>query len=143
MIATTLARVLFDEAHSEAWTSDLQPAPAMRPARAADASYAIAAQVLRERDFAVVAHREGLLDAGRLADADVLVVAHPSDPAWERTTGTGSPRLTGEELDAIESFVRGGGGLVVMGETEQEKYGNNLNDLLARFDLHLENDTVQ
>ena len=30
-----------------------------------------------------------------------------------------------------------------MGETEQEKYGNNLNELLARFDLHLENDTVQ
>jgi hypothetical protein len=31
----------------------------------------------------------------------------------------------------------------VLGETEQEKYGNNLNDLLARFGLHLENETVQ
>ena len=39
--------------------------------------------------------------------------------------------------------MRGGGGLVVLGETEQEKYGNNLNELLARFGLHLENDTVQ
>ena len=28
-------------------------------------------------------------------------------------------------------FVRGGGGLIVLGETEQDKYGNNLNDLLA------------
>ena len=31
----------------------------------------------------------------------------------------------------------------MLGETEQEKYGNNLNELLARFGLHLENDTVQ
>ena len=31
----------------------------------------------------------------------------------------------------------------MLGETEQEKYGNNLNELLARFDVHLENDTVQ
>ena len=34
-------------------------------------------------------------------DADVLVIAHPSDPAWERTTGSGSPRLDEAELDAI------------------------------------------
>src|SRR5205085_6580279 len=31
----------------------------------------------------------------------------------------------------------------VLGETEQEKYGNNLNELLVTFGLHLENDTVQ
>ena len=31
----------------------------------------------------------------------------------------------------------------MLGETEQDKYGNNLNELLARFGLHLENDTVQ
>ena len=39
--------------------------------------------------------------------------------------------------------MRAGGGLIVLGETEQEKYGNNLNELLSRFGLHLENDTVQ
>jgi catechol 2,3-dioxygenase-like lactoylglutathione lyase family enzyme len=71
------------------------------------------------------------------------VIAHPSDPEWERTTGTGSPRLSGQEIDAIEQFVHAGGGLIVLGETEQEKYGNNLNALLARFGLHLENHTVQ
>ena len=38
------------------------------------------------------------------------MIAHPSDPAWERTTGTGSPRLTGEEIDAIESFVAAAAG---------------------------------
>ena len=35
-----------------------------------------------------------------------------------------------------------GGGLLVLGECEQEKYGNRLNDLLARFGIHLANDTV-
>jgi Family of unknown function (DUF6421) len=73
----------------------------------------------------------------------VLVLAHPSEPKWERTTGTGSPRLSGEELDAIEAWVAGGGGLIVLGETEQDKYGNNLNELLTRFGLQLLNDTVQ
>ncbi len=36
-----------------------------------------------------------------------------------------------------------GGGLVVLGETEQDKYGNNLNELLARFGVEIENATVQ
>jgi hypothetical protein len=143
MIATKLAHVLFDEAHSQAWTIDLPRALAMQPAHPADASYAQAADAAREHDFEVSAHREGALDADALAAIDVLVLAHPSDPAWERTTGTGSPRLDGAELDAVEAFVHAGGGLIVMGETEQEKYGNNLNELLARFDVHLENDTVQ
>jgi hypothetical protein len=143
MIATKLARVLFDEAHSQAWTIDPERALAMQPAHPADASYAAAAAAARQRDFEVSSHRQGALDADVLAAADVLVLAHPSDPAWERTTGTGSPRLAGAELDAVEAFVRAGGGLIVLGETEQEKYGNNLNELLARFALHLENDTVQ
>jgi hypothetical protein len=143
MIATQLAHVLFDEAHSEAWTIDPDRAREMQPAHPGDASYARAAALLRERDFAVRAHRDGELSRAVLAGTDVLVLAHPSDPAWERTTAIGSPRLSTDELDAIEDFVRGGGGLIVMGETEQEKYGNNLNDLLARFELHLENDTVQ
>ena len=50
---------------------------------------------------------------------------------------------TDAEIDAIEAFVRGGGGLIVLGETEQEKYGNNLNELLARFGIEIENATVQ
>jgi hypothetical protein len=31
----------------------------------------------------------------------------------------------------------------VLGETEQDKYGNNINELLARFGLHIDHDTVQ
>jgi Family of unknown function (DUF6421) len=139
----TLARVIFDEAHSEAWTVRPDLAARMQPAHPADASYARAAEALRARDFEVAPNVDHSLTEETLHEAEVLVIAHPSAPAWERTTGSGSPRLTGEELDAIEAFVAAGGGLIVLGETEQEKYGNNLNELLARFGLRLENETVQ
>src|ERR1017187_8162268 len=131
------AEVLFDEAHSEAWTIRPKLASVMQPAHPGDASYNRAAAALSERDFAVRANADHSLTVQTLAGCDVLVLAHPSDPKWERTTGTDSPRLSAAELDAIEAFVAGGGGLVVLGETEQDKYGNNLNELLARFGLQL------
>ncbi len=143
MSATTVARVLFDEAHSEAWTIRPELAREMQPAHPGDASYAIAAQALAARDFVVSANVDEPLTERTLESCDVLVIAHPSDPVWERTTGSGSPRLSASELEAIASFVERGGGLIVLGETEQDKYGNNVNDLLATFDLHLGNDTVQ
>lgn len=143
MTAATVARVLFDEAHSEAWTIRPELAREMQPAHPGDSSYASAAQALRARDFAVSSNVDGPLDERTLEGCDVLVIAHPSDPAWERTTGRGSPWLGDNELAAIAAFVERGGGLIVLGETEQEKYGNNVNELLATFDLHLGNDTVQ
>ncbi len=139
----TLARVVFDESHNEAWTIRPELARTMQPAHPGDSSYARAAAALAARDFLVMPNVDQPLTAETLRDCEVLVIAHPSDPRWERTTGTGSPQLSGEELDAIEAFVAAGGGLVVLGETEQEKYGNNLNELLARFRVRLENDTVQ
>jgi hypothetical protein len=136
-----LAHVLFDEAHGEAWSIRPEAAAQMRPEHPAAASYAVAATALAERDFAVAVHPSGPLDGKALAAADVLVIAHPSDPAWEGTLG-GSPRLSGPEIDAVEEFVGRGGGLLVLGETEQRKYGDNLNDLLARFGVRLDNTTV-
>src|SRR5947209_19269177 len=111
----------------------------MQPNHPADASYAKAADALRDEAF-LIESNVARLSAGVLEECDVLVIAHPSDPAWERTTGMGSPQLSDEELGAVEAFVADGGGLIVLGETEQEKYGNNLNRLLARFGLRLEND---
>jgi hypothetical protein len=138
-----VGRVLFDEAHNEAWTVRAELAAAMQPAHPQDSSYARAAAVLAERGFTVQPNADRPLERETLEGVDLLVIAHPSDPAWERTTGSGSPRLEDSELDAIEAFVREGGGLIVLGETEQDKYGNNLNELLARFGLHIDNDTVQ
>ena len=91
MTAATVARVLFDEAHSEAWTIRPELASEMQPAHPGDASYAVAAQALAARDFVVSANVETPLSERTLESCDVLVIAHPSDPAWERTTGTGSP----------------------------------------------------
>ena len=135
--------MIFDEAHSEAWTIRPELAATMLPAHPADVSYVAAAEQLRARGFAVEARAAGLLDADALSGADLLIIAHPSDPRWEATTAIGSPLLSDAEIDAIDTWVRNGGGLIVLGETEQDKYGNNLNTLLARFDLTLRNDTVQ
>jgi hypothetical protein len=137
------ARVVFDEAHSEAWTIRPALAGTMQPSHPRDSSYAVAAAILAEGDFAVEVNSEERLNDELLSDVEVLVIAHPSDPAWERTTGAGTPRFSASELDAIERYVRAGGGLIVLGETENDKYGNNLNELLSPYGLRLENETVQ
>ena len=58
----------------------------------------------------------------------------PTPPTlrWERTVG-GSPVLSVAEIEAVAAFVAAGGGLVVLGETEEDKYGANLSELLERF----------
>jgi len=137
------ARVLFDEAHSESWSIRADVAERMQASHPADASLAAAAAALERRDFTVAANESGPLDAAALAAADVLVIAHPSESRWEATTGVGEPRLGAEEIDAVAAWVEAGGGLIVLGETEQDKYGNNLNELLARFGIEIENATVQ
>ena len=137
-----LARVVFDEFHSEAWTIRPDLAARMQPAHPGDSSLATAAAALSDRDFEVLYNATGPLTA-QLGDTDVLVIPHPSDPKWEATTNGGSPVLSDSELDAIERYVHDGGGLIVLAETEHDKYGNNLNDLLARFGLHVDNATVQ
>src|SRR5690349_19244778 len=85
--APAVARVLFDEAHGEAWTIRPEVAAAMQPAHPQDSSFALAARVLIDRSLSVAAHVDGALDAACLRDADVLVLAHPSEPRWERTVG--------------------------------------------------------
>ena len=84
-----LARVVFDESHSEAWSIRPEVAAAIQANHPEDSSYARAAQALRDRDFDVAAHTDGPLTADALALADVLVLAHPSDPKWERTVPGG------------------------------------------------------
>ncbi|MEZ5114850.1 MAG: DUF6421 family protein [Candidatus Nanopelagicales bacterium] len=139
----TRVRVLIDEAHQEAWSARPEVTARMQPHHPADSSYARAAQLLADRDFEVVVNAEGLLTADRLAGVDVVVIAHPSDPQWEATTGVGSPSLTDDELAALRGFVEGGGGLVVLGETEEAKYGANLDALLAPYGIAFGNATVQ
>src|SRR3954465_11782560 len=118
-------RVLFDEAHDQAWSTRPEVAARMQPTHPADASYARAAEVLRARRVAVDAHADGPPDAGALAGADVVVLAHPSEPKWEATVGSGSPVLSAAELDALEAFVDAGGGPAPLGARERGKYGKH------------------
>ncbi|MEV4328101.1 DUF6421 family protein [Microbispora rosea] len=140
---TAFPAVLFDEAHSEAWTIRREVAESMNPAHPDDNSYAEAAGALRRLGHTVRAHTEGPITPAVLDGCDVFVVAHPSAGRWERTTGVGSPVFSAEEIDAIEAYVAGGGGLIVLAEHEQEKYGSNLGELLARFGVTVEHTTVQ
>src|SRR5260221_12197104 len=94
-------RVLFDEAHSEAWTIDPAAALAMNPVNPGDAGYTRAAGLLRSRGYSVEAHRGGHFTPELLAAHDTLVIAHPSEPRWERTTGIGSPVLPAAELQPV------------------------------------------
>jgi hypothetical protein len=137
-----LAKIVFDEFHSEAWTIRPELAKRMQPANPGDSSLAAAAEILASRDFEVLYNATGTLTA-QLGDTDLLVIPHPSDPKWEATTNGGSPRFSEHELDAIERFVSEGGGLLVLAETEHDKYGSNLNDLLDRFGVHVKTSTVQ
>src|SRR5881227_2791803 len=106
-----MARVLFDEAHSEAWTIRPEVARAMQPSHPEDSSYALAAEALRSRGLDAEAHLSGRLTARALDGVAVLVIAHPSEAAWERTVpDSGRPALSPGELDAIEEWVHGGGG---------------------------------
>lgn len=138
----TVATVLFDEHHGEAWSVRPEAAARMRPAHPAAASYAQAAAELARRDFEVVTTRGRALDEVALADAGVIVVAHPSEGKWERTVGDDPPVFSPAEIAAVRDFVARGGGLVVLGEEEEDKYGGNLNELLAPYGVRIGNATV-
>src|SRR3954464_15555234 len=110
-----IARVVFDESHSEAWTIRREVARQRQRSHPEDSSYVRAADALRARSFAVEPHVAGPLDAAALTGVAVLVTARRSEPKWERTVpASGPPRLTDAELDAIAAFVRAGGGLILL-----------------------------
>lgn len=138
-----LARVLIDESHRQAWTTRAEVAARMSPANPADASYAEAAEELRRVGFDVDVHVTGPLDAAALRDVDVLVLPHCSSDEWEATTGEGSPLYADSEIEAIGEHVRAGGGLVILAETEQAKYGNNLADITRGYGIDIVNCTAQ
>jgi Family of unknown function (DUF6421) len=138
-----MTKILVDQSHSQAWALDLDVAARMNPANPADASYQQFGEALEGIGFEVAAHNSGLIDDSVLAGVDVLVVPHASTSDWEKTIGTGSPVLEASEIAAIDKFVAAGGGLMLFGETEQPKYGNNLGELAQKFGVTISNATVQ
>ncbi len=138
-----LARVIFDEAHRQAWSTRPEIAKSINPTNPNDAGYVTAATDLSDSGFTVGVHETGAITAATLSDADVFVVLHGSDDAWESTTKTGDPKYSDAEIDALVDFVQAGGGLILFGETEAKKYGNSVADIAARFGLELQNTTAQ
>ncbi len=137
------SRILIDQAHSQAWTIDLDLAAQMNPANPADASYANFKVIAEEVGFEVLSHSEGVISTETLQGVDVFVLPHAATAEWEHTVGYGTPVLAKSEIAAIQDFVANGGGLLVLGENEQAKYGNNFNELIADFGIKLTNETVQ
>ena len=137
------SRILVDQAHSQAWTIDPALALQMNPANPADASYAKLRELAEDAGYEVLAHKEGSITSAVLSDVDVLVLPHAATSEWEHTVGYGSPVLAKEEILAIQEFVSNGGGLLVLGENEQAKYGNNFNELIGRYGIKLSHETVQ
>ncbi|AKU15795.1 DUF6421 family protein [Luteipulveratus mongoliensis] len=128
-------RVTFEQSHSSAWSISRETAARLNPANPADASLARAVESLTAKGLEVSAHDAGPLTLEALAGQDVLVIAHPADAKAERVVGDLPPVLDADEIGVVEEFVRLGGGLVVLAECDQDTYGNNVNDLLARFGL--------
>jgi hypothetical protein len=137
------SRIIIDQSHSQAWTIDSNLAIQMNPANPADASYAKLRELAEDAGYEVVAHKEGIISPELLSDADVLILPHAATSEWEHTVGYGSPVLSQDEISAIQEFVSNGGGLLVLGENEQAKYGNNFNELISKYGIKLSNETVQ
>lgn len=138
-----LARVIFDEAHRQAWSTRPEVAMRINPTNPADAGYVLAAEELRKSGFEVDVLSSGLVTSPTLQTSDVFVLLHNSEDAWESTTQNGSPKYTEDEIDALVEWVQTGGGLVLFGETEQLKYGNSAGEIAARFGVEFSNSTVQ
>ena len=139
-----LANVLFDESHANAWSIRPGLPERMNPANPGDASYQQAAALLRHRGHDVTPQVEGLLTDGACSPATTCWCSRtrPTRP-WERTTSLGSRCCAPTRSTPSSGCVRAGGGLVVLGECDQDKYGNNLNELLARFGVRILTTTVQ
>ncbi len=137
------SRIIIDQSHSQAWTIDFNLASQMNPANPADASFAKLRELAEDAGYEVAAHKEGIISPELLSDADVFILPHAATTEWEHTVGYGSPVLSQDEISAIQEFVSNGGGLLVLGENEQSKYGNNFNELISKYGIKLSNDTVQ
>jgi len=137
------SKILIDQSHRQAWSVDPDVASKMNPVNPNDAGYVRFVSVVEEMGHEVLVNHESLFSADLLAGIGVAVLPHAALDKWEKTLGRGSPELGKSELDSLEIFVANGGALLVLGETEQDKYGNNFNELVARFGAVVTNETVQ
>ena len=137
-----LVRFLADEFHSESWSVCAERAREIAPENPENSSYQKAAEALASREFTVTRNTAGPLTRAKLEQADVLALVHPCDARWEKTTSANPPALAPQEIEDILAWIRAGGGLLVITEYEHDKYGDNLNELLAGAGIRIEGGKV-
>ena len=141
-VSENLLKIAFDQGHSQAWSTDFATASEINPTHPKDSSYAQAFNLFRDKGFSVLNLTNEITDTV-LVDIDVLILPHSASRDYEKVILEGSPIYSNSEIEAIVSFVSSGGGLLVLSEHEINKYGNNINQLLGRFDISLEHNSVQ
>ena len=135
-------KILFDESHSESWSISEDVAKQIQPQKYSNSSYAAAATAMVDAGFTVDAVRESGRLIEDLSAFDVLVIVHPCDADYESTVPIGTPVFSDNEVNAIQSFVKNGGGLIVISEYDHKKYGSNLNQIIEKFGLKFQNRTI-
>jgi hypothetical protein len=135
-------KILFDESHSESWSISEAIAKQIQPEKYSNSSYAAAATALVDAGFTVDVVRESGRLIEYLSAFDVLVIVHPCDADYESTVPIGTPIFSDDEVIAIQSFVKNGGGLIAVSEYDHKKYGSNLNKILEHFGLEFQNRTI-
>jgi len=116
-------RVLIDELHSRSWSSALAPLDTQEYGRDTVYNYTLLVRFLAQH-YDVRVNDEDRYDDERLSDVDVLVLK------------TATSAYAPTEIDAIERFVRRGGGLFVIGDhTDLLGMSTNLNPVAERFGM--------
>jgi uncharacterized protein (TIGR03437 family) len=116
-------RVLFDEAHGEMFTLD--------PAQATDPSRLLTnlANAMQTAFYNVTPFKTGPLSSASLANTDVLILPAPL------------ALFTSDEMQAIWTFVKNGGGLIFLAQNGIDQTWNN--PLLAPFGLQVDGRLIQ
>jgi hypothetical protein len=112
-------RVMIDEAHAD-WEWADEPFDTTAYGIRAEYNYYNLGEYLGH--FYAVSLNYEPISAARLESVDVLVIKTPTEP------------FSGEEIDAIENFVAGGGGLLLIGDhTNLFGMTTHLNEIAERF----------
>ncbi len=123
-------RILLDELHSPRWESATRPLSTEWYGRESVYSYATLAAYLRQF-YRVDVNEETVYTEGSLENVDVLVLKTATRPFEEG------------EVEAIQRFVRSGGGLLLVGDhTNLLGMSTNLNKVSRRFGIEFNLDAA-
>jgi hypothetical protein len=132
----------FDEAHAETWTTNLNRAVALNDLCPEYCYYGHVSDLIQESIDGVERRLDRSWDETTLSGIDMLVIAHPAKPGLEVREAIGNPVFSSTEISWICEFVRRGGGLFVLGEWDYSHWDSNVNELLEKFGLMFNNDTL-